>query len=132
MRQTIFCPFRRRRVALTPEEYVRQNFLARLVNSYGYPASLIAVERPIVVGSVNKRFDALVYSPTMEPLVLIEFKREDVSLSQAVLDQAVTYNRTLQVPYLILSNGHSTWVVLVKSDGYSFLPNIPSWNQLLP
>lgn len=127
MRETIVCPFRHRRVALTPEEYVRQSFLKRLVDCFGYPASLISVEKQIR----GRRYDALVYSPELKPLVLLEFKREGIALDQKVADQAACYNRTLQVPYLILSNGPQTMVLRVTATNYEYLSAIPEWNQLL-
>lgn len=122
----IFCPFRRKQVALTPEEHVRQWFLHRLVDEFGYPASLIAVERQVG----TRRYDAVVFSPQLQPLMLMEFKREDVALTQAVLDQASCYNRTLQVPYLVLSNGLQTIIARVGESGIEFLTEIPTWIQL--
>lgn len=124
----IFCPYRRKRVALTPEEHVRQWFLARLVNEYGYPQSLISVEKPIQ----GRRYDAVVYSPQLEPKMLLEFKREDVALTQAVLDQAACYNYSLNVPYLVLCNGPHTLIGHVVGPAQlEYLSSIPQWTQLL-
>ena len=123
----IVCPFRHRRVALTPEEHVRQHFLGRLVSDYHYPTTLISVERPIR----GRRYDAVVFSPDLTPLVLIEFKREEVPLTQVVMDQAACYNRALRVPYLIISNGPQTLVAHVTDEGVDFLNDIPQWTQLL-
>lgn len=137
----IFCPFRRKYVAATPEEYVRQTFLHALVEQFGYPQSLIGVEVPIVVGAgVDKRCDALVYSRSLQPLVLIEFKAPEVAITQTTLDQAAVYNTTVHAPYLILANGKQTVVARIdkqSADGeqteqIQFLNHIPSWNQLLP
>lgn len=111
---------------LTPEEHVRQHFLHRLVDEYQYPRALISVERAIR----GRRYDAVVFSPSLRPLVLIEFKREEIPLTQAVMDQAACYNRTLQVPYLIISNGPKTMVARVSEHGYEFLNHIPQWTQL--
>ena len=84
----IFCPFRRKYVAATPEEYVRQTFLNALVEQFGYPQSLIGVEVPIAVGAgVDKRCDAVVYSRSLQPLMLIEFKAPEVAITQTTLDQ---------------------------------------------
>lgn len=131
-KQQIFCDWRRKFVRLTPEEWVRQQILHRLVDEYGYPAALIAVEKSIRVGSVCKRCDAVVYTPSLMPLVLIEFKADTVPITQRVLDQAVIYNRALHVPYLILSNGRESLSTLIGDDGstITFLESIPTWNQL--
>ena len=137
----IFCPFRRKYVAATPEEHVRQTFLHALVEQFGYPQSLIGVEVPIAVGAgVDKRCDAVVYSRSLQPLMLIEFKAPEVAITQTTLDQAAVYNTTVHAPYLILANGKQTVVARINkqsADGeqteqIQFLNHIPSWNQLLP
>ena len=137
----IFCPFRRKYVAATPEEYVRQTFLHALVEQFGYPQSLIGVEVPIAVGAgVDKRCDAVVYSRSLQPLMLIEFKAPEVAITQTTLDQAAVYNTTVHAPYLILANSKQTVVARIdkqSADGeqteqIQFLNHIPSWNQLLP
>ena len=137
----IFCPFRRKYVAATPEEHVRQTFLHALVEQFGYPQSLIGVEVPIAVGAgVDKRCDAVVYSRSLQPLMLIEFKAPEVAITRTTLDQAAVYNTTVHAPYLILANGKQTVVARIdkqSADGeqteqIQFLNHIPSWNQLLP
>jgi len=110
-KEQVFCDWRHKWVRLTPEEWVRQQLLHSLVEQLGYPSSLIAVEAAITVGETKKRCDAIVYNTAMQPLVLIECKAETVPLTQKTLDQAITYNRKLQVPYLLLSNGVQTiWI----------------------
>ena len=107
-KEQIFCEWRHRWVRLTPEEWVRQQLLHRMVSEGDYPASLIAVEQAITVGEVRKRCDAVVYDSAMQPLMLIECKAETVPLTQKTLDQAIVYNRKLNVPYLLLCNGVQT------------------------
>ena len=113
-KEQIFCEWRHRWVRLTPEEWVRQQLLHRLVEQFGYPASLIAVEVPLenqkseIINHKLHRADAIVYDNTMQALMLIECKAETVPLTQKTLDQAVTYNRKLNVPYLLLHNGPQT------------------------
>lgn len=132
--QQLYCIFRRKWVAATPEEQVRQSFLHGLVEQYGYPQSLIAVEAQIAVGAgVTRRCDAVVYSRTLQPLMLIEFKAEHVAITGEVLDQAAVYNTTVHAPYLILSNGKQTVVAHIDDERkITFLNHIPAWNQLLP
>ena len=107
-KEQIFCEWRHRWVRLTPEEWVRQQLLHRLVEQLDYPASLIAVEQAINVGEAKKRCDAIVYDRQMNPLMVIECKAETVPLTQKTLDQAITYNRKLNVPFLMLHNGVQT------------------------
>lgn len=120
-KEQILCEWRHRWVRLTPEEWVRQQLLHRLVEQYGYPASLIAVEAAIMVGEAKKRCDAVVYDHAMQPLVLIECKAETVPLTQKTLDQAITYNRKLHVPYLLLCNGVQTIFIDGKNNSPSGL-----------
>ena len=117
-KEQIFCEWRHRWVRLTPEEWVRQQLLHRLVEQLGYPASLIAVEAAFQMpNGKNFRADAVVYDRQTEPLMLIECKAETVPLTQKTLDQALTYNRLLNVPYLLLNNGPQTIFVTLLSNG---------------
>ncbi len=129
-KEQVFCAWRRRFVRLTPEEWVRQQVLESLETQCGYPHSLIAVEVPIEVAGLQKRCDAIVYSPKMQPLMLLEFKADTVPLTQQVLDQAAVYNRQLHVPYLVLSNGTQSVAVRVLQNQYEYLNQIPLWSQL--
>lgn len=115
-KEQIFCEWRQKWVRLTPEEWVRQQLLHALVEQLDYPASLIAVEAAITVGEAKKRCDAVIYDHAMRPLVLVECKAETVPLTQKTLDQAITYNRKLHVPYLLLSNGVQTIFIDGKSN----------------
>ena len=121
-KEQVFCGWRHRWVRLTPEEWVRQQLLHRLVEQLGYPASLIAVEVPLEMingqwsNAKSLRADAVVYTTTMQPLMLIECKAETVPLTQKTLDQAVTYNRKLNVPYLMLHNGPQTIFLELKGE----------------
>ncbi|MBR0194944.1 MAG: type I restriction enzyme HsdR N-terminal domain-containing protein [Paludibacteraceae bacterium] len=127
-KEQIFCEWRHRWVRLTPEEWVRQQLLHRLVEQLGYPASLIAVEQAIQVGEAQKRCDAVVYDRQMMPQMIIECKAETVPLTQKTLDQAITYNRKLNVPYLMLHNGVQT-ICIHGTDHYT--SGLPRYADLL-
>ena len=129
-KEQIFCEWRRRWVRLTPEEWVRQQLLHRLVEQLDYPFGLIAVEQAIQVGEAKKRCDAVVYDRQMRPMMLIECKAETVPLTQKTLDQASTYNHRLNVPYLMLHNGPQTIVAHVETDKIDYLQAIPTWKDL--
>ena len=127
-KEQIFCEWRKRWVRLTPEEWVRQQLLHHMVEQLAYPSSLIGVEVAIKVGEVKKRCDAVVYNQDLQPLMLIECKAETVPITQKTLDQALTYNRKLNVPYLILYNGPQTVFVHVPSQSAS--SSIPHYSTL--
>ncbi len=104
-KELIFDEVRKRWVMLTPEEWVRQNFLQYLIQVKKYPATLIAVEKEINLGDLKKRFDIVVYDKASTPWMIIECKEMTVELDKKVLDQILRYNITLQVPYLVITNG---------------------------
>lgn len=106
-KEWIFDEFRKQWVRLTPEEWVRQNMLQYLVQTLQYPASLIAVEKEIMLGELRKRFDILVYR-NATPWMIIECKEMNVPLSEAVLKQVLNYNISIQASYLIITNGTDT------------------------
>ena len=129
-KEQVFCEWRHRWVRLTPEEWVRQQLLHRMVEQRGFPASLIAVEQAITVGEAKKRCDAVVFDRQMTPLMIIECKAETVPLTQKTLDQAVTYNRKLNVPWLVLHNGPQTLCVHSTTKGIAFVQTMPLYSQL--
>lgn len=104
-KEFIFDEVRKQWVLLTPEEWVRQNFIQYLLQVKKYPGSLMAVEKEIFLGDVKKRFDIVVYDRNMQPWMLIECKEMNVALDEKVLDQVLRYNIRLQVPFLVITNG---------------------------
>ena len=127
-KEQIFCDWRHRWVRLTPEEWVRQQLLHHLTEQLDYPASRLAVEQAIMVGEAKKRCDAIVYDEALLPLMVIECKAETVPLSQKTLDQAITYNRKLNVPHLLLCNGIQAFYV---HGNNTYTPGIPRYADLL-
>jgi len=130
-KEQIFCEWRKRWVRLTPEEWVRQQLLHRMVEQLDYPASLIAVEQAISLGEAKKRCDAVVYDRETHPLVLIECKAETVPLTQKTLDQAITYNRKLNVPYLLLHNGVQSIFMDIRAEQITAQNNIMPYAALI-
>ena len=128
----IFDTFRKKYVRLTPEEWVRQHFLHFLCNEKHYPASLISVEKSLIINKMPRRFDAVVHKNDGSPVLLIEFKAPEIKLSQAVFDQVAAYNLVLHADYLIVSNGLSHYCCKMdyKKHGYRFLHDIPDYADL--
>ena len=113
---------RRRYVALTPEEWVRQHVLHQLHDELGYPLELIQVEGAISLNGMTRRCDIVVYDSQVRPLIIVECKRETVALTQRVLDQVCRYNLVLQVPYLCLTNGVQQICCKVDFEAKKVLP----------
>ncbi|HZH66080.1 MAG TPA: type I restriction enzyme HsdR N-terminal domain-containing protein [Flavisolibacter sp.] len=112
----IFDAIRKAWLVLTPEEWVRQNFVAYLTKVLNYPAAFIALEKELLLNGLKKRFDVLVYDAVHEPWMMVECKAPGVKLSEAVLQQLLRYNIAVPVTYLVITNGEATagWK---KQDG---------------
>lgn len=123
----VFCPVRNRWVVLTPEEWVRQNMLLYLTEVMNYPMSLIAVEKQVRFGELNRRFDVLVYDRNGGPFLVLECKEMDVSLSPSVLDQVLRYNIPIRAPYIVITNGLHTIGYYVTDAGVKLLSSFPQY-----
>lgn len=120
-------PVRRRWVALTPEEEVRQRTIRLLHCRYGYPLELMQVEGTIALGDLSKRCDIVVFSPDGKPSMIVECKRPNVKITQKTVDQACRYNTVLKVPCLILTNGVNIMTIEVdfNTGNLALLHDIP-------
>ncbi|QCK16188.1 type I restriction enzyme HsdR N-terminal domain-containing protein [Mangrovivirga cuniculi] len=107
---------RKKFLVLTPEEYVRQNFIRYLIHDLNYPASLINIEGGLKVNVRQKRSDALVYRQG-NPFMLIECKAPEVKITKEVFEQAAMYNKTIGAKYLMLTNGLNHFCFQVNADG---------------
>ncbi len=132
-KQEIFDENRKKYLVLTPEEWVRQNFIKYLVEEKDYPVSLIAIERGIVVNKMQKRFDAVVFNRNGHPTVLIEFKAPGIKIDQKVMQQISNYNLQLNVKYLIVSNGITHYCCRLNKErsGFDFLEEIPHYKDVV-
>jgi hypothetical protein len=122
----IFDVFRKRWIQITPEEWVRQNFLQWLVQTKGIPASLIAIEKEIKLGELKKRCDIVVYKSSV-PWIIVECKEMEVKLDEAVIKQILNYNISLRVQYLIITNGSDTFAFELKDGNIQMLLEIPDF-----
>ncbi|MCD8265723.1 MAG: type I restriction enzyme HsdR N-terminal domain-containing protein [Prevotellaceae bacterium] len=132
MKGRVFDPLRKRFVALTPEERVRQLFTHHLINDLGYPASLLANEVSLKVGTLRRRCDTVLYDLQARPRMIVEYKAPSVPLTQTALDQLSHYNLTLRADYLVLTNARQLLCCLMDYNlqSYTLLPSVPSYSQL--
>ena len=132
--RTVFDPLRKKDVALTPEEQVRQWCIGVLSNDLGVPMHMMMSEAGLKLGDKQFRADILVYDRQARPLVVVECKRPEVELGREVLDQAIRYNMVLNVRYLIITNGRQTFACQrEEKDGnvrYVFVEKVPSYNEM--
>ena len=131
-KELIFDEIRKKFAALTPEEWVRQNFIKYLVEEKNYPAQLMAVEKGLTINQNTFRTDLLVCNRKGEPIVIVEFKAPGVKISQNAFDQIARYNMKFKVPFLIVSNGLNHYCCKVDhlECTYSFLKEIPHYEML--
>ncbi len=128
-RQVIFDEVRKKPVALTPEEWVRQHILHYLIYDKQYPKSLIAVERSLDLNGLQKRFDVVVFATDGLPKMLIECKAPEETLNEKVFEQIARYNMKLRVKYLWVTNGASNFCCKLDG-GLVLLDKIPAYAEL--
>ena len=131
-KRQIFDFLRRKYVALTPEEWVRQHFVHFLINHKGYPQGLLANEVELKVGDKKLRCDTLLYNRALQPQMIIEYKAPHVEITQQVFNQITVYNHLLHVDFLVISNGLQHFCCRMDYDhqSYAFLQEIPGYQLL--
>lgn len=120
----IFDALRKKWLCLSPEEWVRQNFIQYLVDVKGYPPALIAQEKELQLGELKKRFDILVYDKDHRPWLMVECKAPEVKLDDAVLQQVLRYNISVPVKYIVITNGSTTYA-WERSAGLKLMDSLP-------
>jgi len=128
----IFDEVRGKYVALTPEEWVRQNFLHFMSHNLNYPTSLTGVEKMLKINQLSQRCDILLYNRKGRAVLIVECKAPSVKINQAAVNQAARYNTTLKVPYLILTNGLQHYCIHTNSEtgSYSVEKDFPAFEAL--
>ena len=131
-KKMIFDPLRRKYVALTPEEWVRQHFVHFLIQHKGYPSGLLANEVQLTLNGTRKRCDTVLYDRTRTPRMIIEYKAPTVPITRQVFNQITRYNIALKVDYLIVSNGLEHYCCKVDYERFccNFLKEIPDYTIL--
>jgi hypothetical protein len=128
----IFDSIRKKYVLLTPEEWVRQNFVRYLTEEKGYPKGLCKVEGYYKRNNLSNRFDILIYNNHMEPIVLVECKAQEVDITKSVFDQVVHYALQYNARLLIVTNGMKhfccQWQEEMKQ--YQFIHEIPDFMDI--
>jgi type I site-specific restriction endonuclease len=122
----IFDSFRKKFILLTPEEWVRQHVLNFLVLKK-IPITHIAVEKQIIINSLNKRFDIVIYNNTGDVIMLVECKSPSIKLTQNVFDQISIYNLNLNSKYCMVTNGldHIYFKIDKLSKKFTFVKDFP-------
>jgi predicted type IV restriction endonuclease len=132
-KNVIFDVIRKRYVALTPEEWVRQHFVNYLIAHKGFPQTLMANEVHLNLNGTKKRCDTVLYKRDLSARMIVEYKAPHIEITQQVFDQITRYNMVLKVDYLIVSNGIQHYCCLMDyiNQSYTFLKEIPDYQSLL-
>ncbi|MCD4725934.1 MAG: type I restriction enzyme HsdR N-terminal domain-containing protein [Bacteroidales bacterium] len=128
----IFDEIRKKYVALTPEEWVRQHFIMYMVNEKQVPAGLIVLEKKLILNTMTRRPDILIHDRQGKPLMIIECKAPEVKISQDTFDQVARYNSVIRVPYLVVTNGLQHYCCLMdyNRQTYKYLEDIPDYKTI--
>lgn len=124
-------PLRKKSVPLTPEEEVRQWFISVLHEGMHVPEHMMGSEVSLKVGQKDYRADIVVWDRSAKPLMVVECKRPEVPVDQDVIDQALRYNRALDVRYIVVTNGEKTFMFGREGDGFVFLEKAPLWEEMV-
>ncbi len=129
----ILDPVRRKYVKLTPEEWVRQNFVQYLINEGKYPAGLLGIEVFFRLNKLKRRIDILVHNRIGQPVLIVECKAPEVKIDEAVFEQIATYNFKYKLPYLIVTNGLHHYACKFDHDKmkFEYLLVIPVYEDIL-
>ena len=128
-REMLFDPLRKKWLFVTPEEWVRQNFVQFLIQVKNYPSAFIALEKEIFLNELKKRFDVLIYDANHKPWMIIECKSTEIELAPAILQQALRYNLSVHAPYIVITNGHYTKGWTRKNGQLAELTEMPTWER---
>jgi hypothetical protein len=124
----LFDDIRKIWVKITPEEWVRQNFIQWLILEMKYPSAMIAIEKELTLGVLKKRFDALIYNRNHEPWMMIECKAPEVDLSEKTIMQILRYNMAIPVPFLVITNGHYCYAASIIHGKAGWLNELPVYS----
>jgi hypothetical protein len=127
----IFDEIRLKWLSLTPEEWVRQNFIKYLTNHLYYPKNKIGIEQTVNINRLQKRCDILIYDSNTLPLMVIECKAPIVKIDQKVFDQAQRYTTELQLQHIILTNGVKHYYCRKEKDEFKISEQIPDYRSLI-
>ena len=128
-KRAIFDIIRKKYVILTPEEWVRQNFIHFLIESRQYPKALIKLEFGVKYNELAGRSDITVFDRKGEIFMLVECKAPHIAVSNEVFAQASRYNIRLKAKYMVVTNGllHFCCCINQAEKKYDFLEDIPSF-----
>lgn len=131
--QTIWDSLRKKNVSLTPEERVRQWFISYLNMELKVPLHLMMSEVAFSFGDKRYRADIIIYDRKADPLAVVECKRPEVRIDREVAQQVIRYNMSLNIRYIFITNGKTSFVFARSADSSVFTPltAAPSYDEMV-
>ena len=131
-KRLVFDPVRKKFVAFTPEEFVRQTVIQYLITEKQFPLKLLAIEPKLRYHKLPKRADIVAYNNQGKPVLIVECKQPSVPISEKVFEQIVMYNAELSVPYLLVSNGQQNFCAQMDYEkrSYEFVEDVPEYGEM--
>ena len=129
----IKCLVRNKEIRLTPEEAVRQMFIRKLIDDYGYKIAQMAVEHPIHFGRETKRADVVIFEPNhpTDEYIIVEVKKPKLKDGK---EQLKSYCNATNTNICVWTNGEkiSFYHRRYKDKNYfEDIPDIPQVGQKL-
>jgi hypothetical protein len=125
----IYDPIRKKRVAKTPEEQVRQCLLRQMLGPLAFPKGLVAVEAPLQSGRRADLIAFRVEGDALIPLLVIECKA--APLKEADYFQGSGYQWILEAPFLCLAHGGGICTFWKEGEELRSVPFLPPYEQLV-
>jgi len=121
--------FRNKFIKITPEEWIRQNFLKFITEHLKYPKSLLKIESKINKDNTRKRTDIIVMDKSLNPFMLVECKNTNIELNQETLNQIAQYNLKVKAPFIVITNGlnHYIFEINFENNKVTQLNNFPEY-----
>ena len=126
--QTIWDPLRKKDVALTPEERVRQWCIQVLARQYKVPMHMMMSEASLKLGGKSYRADIIAYDRSLQPALVVECKRPEVEITAEVLEQAICYNMVLDVKFILITNGMRTYILKKDNERFVQVQTLPEYD----
>lgn len=128
----VHCQVRKKKLLLTPEEWVRQHVIHFLLTHSEVPIGMMNTEVGMKINKMKRRSDVIVFGSDKSILLLVECKAPEVAINDKVLHQAAQYNSSVKAKYIWLTNGldHHLYFINHQTGEIERLVNLPRYIEL--
>lgn len=128
----VICLLRKKKIKLTPEEWVRQHVIHFIRAYRNYPEGLIKIEHGINIHQLFRRCDLVLFDRSANARIIVECKAPEVNVSSLTFEQAAHYNQHLDAEILFLTNGLTHQIFKIDKTQKSLIPleDLPYFEEL--